>query len=133
MSSSSETETAVAVVKAYDFLLWLLPKAERFPRSFKFTVGDRLATAGVDMLLGLVDASYAREKVAPLEGAARSANAVRYLLRLSRDLHLMTVDAYGFASERLEEIGRMIGGWQKAARKQRCDALVTSGRELLAS
>jgi RNA-directed DNA polymerase len=31
----------VVVGKAYDFVLWLLPKVETFPRSHRFTVGER--------------------------------------------------------------------------------------------
>lgn len=39
MAGQERRETAVVVEKAYDFLLWLLPKVERFPRSFRFSVG----------------------------------------------------------------------------------------------
>jgi hypothetical protein len=35
--------------------LWLLPKVEKFPRSFRFTVGDRIAGVGIDLLLLLVE------------------------------------------------------------------------------
>jgi hypothetical protein len=67
------SESAVVVSKAYDFMLWLwlLPKAEKFPRSYRFTVGDRLISTGLDLLLLLVEAAYAREKAAMLEAAAR--------------------------------------------------------------
>ena len=42
-------------------------------------------------------------------------NRMRFLLRLSKDLNLLTVDSYGHAAERVEEIGRMVGGWRKAS------------------
>jgi hypothetical protein len=29
----------------------------------------------------------------------------------------MSIDAYGFSAEKLDEIGRMVGGWSKAAAK----------------
>ncbi|HEV2349817.1 MAG TPA: hypothetical protein VG028_08245 [Terriglobia bacterium] len=41
MPEGSHRETAVVVEKTYDFLLWLLPKVEKFPRSFRFSAGDR--------------------------------------------------------------------------------------------
>jgi hypothetical protein len=41
-------------------------------------------------------------------------NSIRYLLRLSKDLQLMSVDSYGFSVENLDEIGRMVGGWRKS-------------------
>ncbi len=107
----------VAVGKAYDFLLWLLPKVENFPRSHRFTVGERLTTHGLDLLTLLVEAAYARQKADLLELASRKVNSTRYLLRAAKDLKLMSIDAYGFSAEKLDEIGRMVGGWSKAAAK----------------
>ena len=43
-------QPAVVVVKAYDFTLWLLPKVEKFSRSYRFSVGDRLVSHGLDLL-----------------------------------------------------------------------------------
>jgi hypothetical protein len=39
MAESEQGESAVVVVKAYDFNVWLLPKVEKFARSHKFSVG----------------------------------------------------------------------------------------------
>ncbi len=114
MPDKENRQTAVVVEKTYDFLLWLLPKVEKFPRSFRFTVGDRMEAVALDLLLALVEASYSAEKGALLDTANRKANGLRYLLRLSKDLKLLTLDSYGFAAQRLEEVGRMIGGWQKS-------------------
>ena len=45
----------------------------------------------------------------------RKAASTRLLLRLAKDLKLLSLDAYTFAAERLDEIGRMVGGWRKVA------------------
>jgi hypothetical protein len=34
---------------------------------------------------------------------------------MAKDLQLLSVDSYGFCAENIEEIGRMVGGWRKAA------------------
>jgi 23S rRNA-intervening sequence protein len=114
MSRPSKPGPPVAVNKAYDFVLWLLPKVEKFPRSFRFTVGERLSAQGLEVLLLLVEAAYATDKEDLLNHANRKINGTRYLLRLAKDLHLLSVDSYGFAAECLDEIGRMVGGWRKA-------------------
>jgi hypothetical protein len=118
MSMEKEGSAPVAVGKAYDFVLWLVPKVENFPRSFRFTVGDRLTVTGLDLLMLLVEAAYSATKERLLEEANRKINGIRYLLRLSKDLRLLTVDSYGFAAESVEEIGRMVGGWRKAAARR---------------
>ncbi len=104
----------IVVGKAYDFVLWLLPKVENFPKAHRFTVGERLSALGLDLLTALTEAAYARQKIDLLEQASRKVNSTRLLLRLAKDLKLMTVDAYGASAEKLDEIGRMVGGWHKS-------------------
>lgn len=110
-------EPPVVVVKAYDFTLWLLPKVEKFNRSYRFSVGERLVSHGLDLLLILVEAAYTSNKALLLQQANHRVNAVRYLLRLAKDLKLLAPNSYEFAAGALDEIGRMIGGWQKAAKR----------------
>ncbi|HKO03579.1 MAG TPA: diversity-generating retroelement protein Avd [Candidatus Acidoferrales bacterium] len=116
MAGEQRVESAIVVQKAYDLLLWLLPKVEKFPRSFRFSVGDRMVAVGLDLLLLVVEASYSADKTELLETANRKGNGLRYLVRLAKDMKLLTLDSYGFAAERVEEIGRMIGGWKKSVR-----------------
>ena len=41
MVEGEQGEAAVVVVKAYDFTVWLLPKVEKFARSYEFRAGDK--------------------------------------------------------------------------------------------
>ena len=105
----------IVVGKAYDFVLWLLPKVENFPKAHRFTVGERLTGHGIDLMTLLTEAAYARQKSDLLEQASRKVNATRLLLRLAKDLRLMSMDAYAFSAAALDEIGRMVGGWNKTS------------------
>ena len=115
MKSGSQSELPVVVGKAYDFSLWLIQKVEHFPRSYRFSVGDRLVGSAIDLLLRLVDAAYARDKAGVLAEVNGMLNRLRFLLRLAKDLKLLTLDGYGHAAEKAEEIGRMAGGWRKSS------------------
>jgi hypothetical protein len=42
MAFQERGQTAIVVGKSYDLMLWLLPKVEKFPRSYRFSVGDRV-------------------------------------------------------------------------------------------
>ena len=108
-------ETAVVVEKGYAFALWLVKKVERFPKSYRFSMGDRIVARSLDLQEALLEAAYSRIKQQPLERASHHINALRYLLRMAKDLGLIGAEPYGFASESLEEIGRMTGGWRKRA------------------
>lgn len=37
--------TGAAIEAPYQFLTWLVPAIEKFPRSHKFTTGDRIETS----------------------------------------------------------------------------------------
>ena len=106
-------DPAVIVTKMYDATLWILPKVEKFPRSYRFTVGDRIATTSLSVLTLLVQAAYAKKRLTLIAEACNQLNSLRYLLRLAKDLKLMSTDSYLFIMEKIEELGRMAGGWQR--------------------
>ncbi|MCC6586289.1 MAG: diversity-generating retroelement protein Avd [Bryobacterales bacterium] len=102
--------------KAYDWNLWILPKVEKFPKSYRFSVGANLISTSMDLLMNLVDATYQSRNNAALASAVQNVNRARILVRLSKDLRLISLDAYEFAANGLDEIGRMTGGWWKSQR-----------------
>jgi hypothetical protein len=46
-----------ALEKAYQFVLWLIPTVEKFPRGQRFLLGDRIQTTALDVLEGLIEAT----------------------------------------------------------------------------
>lgn len=50
-----------ALEKCYQFLVWLLPTLEKFPRSQRFLLGDRIERTALDVLEGLVEATYSAQ------------------------------------------------------------------------
>lgn len=116
-SPNSVSENAVVVQRAYEFNLWLLRKVEKFPRSFRFSVGDRIVARAFDVVEGLTAAAWAHDKRAPLERALSDINGLRILLRTATDLGLLKDNAPEFVAAKLEEIGRMAGAWRKSLRQ----------------
>ena len=57
----SRQHAGIAVERAYQFLLWLIPTLDKFPRSQKFLLGDRFHALALDVLEGLIEATYTRE------------------------------------------------------------------------
>ena len=84
--SNPDKGAPIAVTKTYDFVMWLLPKVESFPRTHKFTVGERLSASGLDQSTTIVEAAYSPSRSPLLEEANRKVNSTRYLLRLAKDL-----------------------------------------------
>ncbi len=61
-SSEGARRTGPALEAMYRFVLWLVPTVEKFPRSQKFLLGDRLQTTALDVLERLVEATYSRDR-----------------------------------------------------------------------
>jgi len=107
-----------ALEKAYQFVLWLIPTVEKFPRTQKFLLGDRLQTTALNMLEGLIEATYSREVVPILRRVNLMLEKLRVLSRLAKDLRYLDFPKYEFAARAVDEIGRMVGGWMKAGRPE---------------
>ncbi len=106
--------TGAAVEAHYQFLIWLLPTIEKFPKSHKFTIGDRIETVALDVLEALIEATYTKERLLHLRRANLGIEKLRFLLRLANDLRMLDRGRYEHAARTLDETGRLIGGWMKA-------------------
>ena len=106
--------TGPALEAHYQLLAWLLPTIEKFPRTHKFTLGDRIEMIGLDILEALIEATYTRERRQHLMRANLGIEKLRYLVRLASDLTLLDRRRYEHAARSLDETGRLIGGWMKS-------------------
>jgi len=70
--ADNSRQTGAALEETYRFLLWLMPTVEKFPRNYKFVLGDRIQVAAIGVLEGLIEATYTRnrEKASSLDGAS---------------------------------------------------------------
>jgi hypothetical protein len=68
-----------------------------------------------DILDGLIQARYTRERVALLRAVNLHLEQLRFQFRLASDLRCLSQDSYGFAARTVNEIGQMVGGWIKGS------------------
>ena len=109
-------ETGPALESHYRFLLWLVPTVERFPRSQKFLLGDRIQSTALDVLESLIEATYTRDRSGQLAQANLGIEKLRFLFRLAHDLRCLDAQRYEHAARSLDETGRRIGAWAKTHR-----------------
>lgn len=115
-------EKETIVTKMYDLVKYLLPIINRFPRDFKFTLGDRISNLVLDLLERYVEAYYSgnrHTKINLLIQNNLKLERLRFLIRLAHDFRLFSNQRYGHINVRLDEIGRMNGGWIKQLQKNR--------------
>lgn len=100
--------------KTYDFLLWVIPLTLKFPKNQRFLLAERLSQMVLDfydlILLAVMEPEQAGTH---LKAADRLLTKIRLYLRLSHDLHCLSLGQWEHASRQTDEIGKLLGGWQK--------------------
>ena len=106
--------TPKAVQACHELLLWLIPQLDKFPRVRRFTLGERLETALLEVLELLVEAAFSRTKQNTLKRANLRLEVVRHLWRLAYELQVIPVRRYEHGAKLMDELGRQVGGWLRA-------------------
>ncbi len=101
--------------RTFDFLTWLLPLTNHFPRSQRFIFTQRLLNASFDFRERLEAANMAtgRARRTLLDQADLDLNRVRTYLRLAANWQWISSGQYQHAAGMVAEIGRLLGGWKK--------------------
>ncbi len=105
-------------VKTYDFLLWLIPITLKFPKSQRFLLAERLSKMALDFYDLILEAVLEPEQQAKkLVAADRLLTKIRLYIRLSYDLGCINQGKFEHAARLVDEIGRLLGGWQRKDKK----------------
>jgi hypothetical protein len=104
--------------RAHDLLLWLLVATARWPKRLRHGLTSRIEADGVALVAGLARAEALRgaARLDALGDADGRLASLRALLRVGRDLGLLSAGAYEQVFDRLGEIGRLLGGWMRTER-----------------
>lgn len=111
-----DSQNNSVLTQAYDLLKLMLDLVKNFPRDQKFLLGDRQQNLCSDMLELYIEAFYTgnkEQKKEKLLTANIQLEKLRFFLRLAHEKNLISTGRYRETSERIQELGRMTGGWLK--------------------
>ena len=101
----------------YNLLRLVTQATSNFPRAYKYSLGDKLREEVVEMVVFVFKANSSR-------GAERAAQAalflerlqvVELLMRLSKDLRLLSVKQFAEIVSMSDSLGRQAQGWIKSS------------------
>lgn len=101
--------------KMYELNLWLFPMVSKFPKAERFVLGQQIESVALRITMGIMHANSEKIKIPRLRQVSVELDMLRVLIRLAHDLRFMTTKQYGHASERITEVGRLLGGWMKSS------------------
>ena len=99
--------------KVYDLILWMYPLINKFPKKQRFVLGQQLENTLLDILKGIIQANQERNKLETLKQVSIDLDKFRILYRLAKDLKFMSIKQYQFGAEKINEVGKILGGWIK--------------------
>lgn len=101
------------VQKVYDFELYIYDILEKFPRSERYAMITRLKNTLRELIRRLIKAGESDKKKGHLYDADCELKFLKYEFRLAKDLRYISLNRYKIISEKLNEVGSMLGGWIK--------------------
>ena len=113
--------------KAYDLLRWLLSATAKFPKQQRFVLARQIEDAAFAFQRALLRA--AREPDRGLIEADQQLAALRIYLRLACELRFLSLNQYEHAARLTDELGRLIGGWQRKVAGNGTAPSVRKGRD----
>ena len=90
--------------------------SRNFPRDMKLALAARLQEECVELVLNVYRANAARQGRRQIIGVVlERVQVVELMIRLCRDLHLISIKQYAAVVELTDQIGRQAHGWQKSS------------------
>src|SRR5271165_4726351 len=94
--------TGPALEAHFQFILWLVPTVEKFPRAQKFLLGDRIQATALDVLEALIEATYSRDRRGHLTRANLGLEKLRVMFRLAVQLRYLDPRRYEHAARAID-------------------------------
>lgn len=92
---------------------WILDTVEKYPKSVRFSLSNRIAGLALDIIEGITEAIYTKDRTHILDRINVYIEKIRVLFRISYRRKYISGRQYEFIAGIVDETGRMIGGWRK--------------------
>lgn len=100
-----------------DMAAYMYVVLRHVPRSERFTLGAELRAGVWRGLRLIVQANAVTRRMAILDDLDAEIRVLFALIRTAHKMRLVPDKKYEVLSARLDELGRMLGGWKKFSRK----------------
>ncbi len=106
--------------KTYDLTFWLYGTVNKFPKSQRFVLGQRIENTVLKIIESIIETRTAEgreEKLKHLQRISVEMDKLRIMMRLAKDMKFIKTSQYAFAAKNINEMGKMLGGWIKSYNK----------------
>lgn len=98
----------------YALLLELMQITKDFPRDYKYSLGEKIQTGIIDLLVDIYKTNSARDKREYIIDMMAKIQHINLYLRISYDLKLIPQQRFAVIVEQSGSIARQAQGWLKS-------------------
>lgn len=99
--------------KTYDLIKWVNEETAKFPKSQRFIIAQQIQFESLELLKCFISIRRGLEPEGNFKKADVHLEMLRVLCRLSMDMAFLSMRKYEAITKMIEEIGRLLGDWQK--------------------
>ena len=110
-------DTDIPIIKnLYELYKLFYSYSNLFPKKEKYSLGAKCEVYIIDTIELLIEAScnYRDEKLALIKKANTKFDTLKIFIRLLKDINIIDDRKYIELQKRIQEIGKMLGGWQRS-------------------
>jgi len=98
------------------YKLWHVEYLPDFPKRSKYTLGGKIDALFLEVLENIIKAGYSSkaEKEIFLKRASVALDLLKFFLQVAWEVKCLENKKYIKISEKLHEVGKMLGGWIKS-------------------
>ena len=98
----------------YDLTLEMYMLVRGFNKEFKYVLGEQLKKETTELAILIYKANSKKDKREALENAREKLETVRLLVRLAKDLKIISLRAFVRVSKNIQDTSKQILGWQRS-------------------
>ena len=99
--------------KSYDLVIELFDLYTNLPKSFKYTLGQRIQLESIELIVNIYKANAHSEKVPFILKIREHIEIIRLLIRILHDTKQISLKRMVLVNVMIEEISKQLAGWQK--------------------
>jgi len=116
----ADTDDLVIFRKHYDFTLYFYPVIDNFPKREKFAMCTKLKNKLYRIMDLIIDANETQgSKIRFLDRIDDELKKLKVQIRLAKDMHYLSIRKHKIVVKKIDEIGRLLGGWIKSCKNKK--------------
>ncbi len=99
---------------SYDLLLKLYEMISLLPKEHKYTLGEKLKTIVLNLIIGIYQANTTNNKQPIIAWLLQEIEMIKILIRVCRDIRIIAIPQYADISILVDSVAKQLRWWERS-------------------